>query len=336
MNWNKGFSAEYYACFVDPVTWENLERFEILSGSIKRTDSGLRHSADIECTDYNQSLERWIRIYLDTKQSDGSAAHVPLFTGLISAPQANINGKKKSNSLTCYSVLKAAEDVYLPLGFYASEGINGAMQVKVLLETVIPSNIEIIGTSPALSKYIVADNGETYLSMAEKILDTINWRLKLHGDGNIEICAIASEPSLMFDPLNNDSVKPEIKVINDWFKCPNVFRGTFENESVTVIDDNINSPLSTVNRGREVWFEEKDCKLSETETLKEYVQRRLKEEQRNNFTVSYSHRFFPDVYPSDLVELRYPEQGLDGLFYISNQSFSLAYGAEISEEVVQI
>ena len=65
MNWNKGFSAEYYACFVDPITWENLERFEILSGSIKRTDSGLRHSADIDCTDYNQSLERWIRIYLD-------------------------------------------------------------------------------------------------------------------------------------------------------------------------------------------------------------------------------------------------------------------------------
>lgn len=335
MNWNKGFSSQYYACFVDPVTWKDLDRFEITGGSVKRVDSGMRESADLECRNYQQQEEQWIRIWLDTTQI-GSSEHIALFTGIATAPERDIDGKLISNTLTCYSVLKAAQDVLLPLGYYASAGMSGALIVKNLLKSVCPAPIEIIGDSPSLQQHIIAEDNENYLSMSEKILAAINWRIRLQGDGRIQICGMANDVSAEFDPIENDSVEPKLKATNDWYKCPNVFRAIMGDTSAVARDDSPDSPLSTVRRGREVWMEEKDCKLNDNESLAEYAKRRLKEEQRHYLSVSYDRRFHPDVVASDLIGLHYPEQGIDGVFYVSDQSIELNYGARTGEEATQI
>ena len=335
MRWNKGFSATCYATFVDPVTWKDIQRFEITGGKIKRTDSGLMCSADIDCLRYDQQTEKYIRIWLDTAQS-GVFGHNALFTGLATAPEREINGNLEENSLACYSVLKPAQDVLLPLGYYAPMGINGGQLVKQLLSAVIPAPVAINGNLPPLSQYIIAEDNESYLSMAEKVLVATNGRLRVLGTGEVEIRPMATEISARFDPLSNDSIEPKLKAVNDWYGCPNVFRAIMDDTSAVARDDSLTSPLSTVNRGREVWMEERDCDLAENETLAEYAQRRLKEEQRHYLAVDYDRRFNPDVLPSDLVQLGYPKQRIVGNFYVVEQSIELGYGARTSEEVVQI
>lgn len=335
MNWNLGFSAQYYAAFVDPITWRDIERFEITGGTVKRSDSGLHCSADVNCVKYTQESERWIRIWLDPRQK-GSSAHVALFTGLATAPERAINGNMEENQLACYSVLNSAQDVLLPLGYYAPAGVNGGQLVKQLLSVATPAPVSIIDDLPALSQYIVAEDGENHLSMSEKILAATNGRLRVRGDGEIEICGMASAISGRFDPLNNDSIEPKLKAVNDWYSCPNVFRAIMDDTSAVARDDNPNSPLSTVNRGREVWMEEKDCDLAENENLAEYAERRLREEQRHYLAISYDRRFNPDILPSDLISLNYPAQKIVGSFYVLSQSISLSYGARTSEEVMQI
>ena len=335
MDWNKGFSAQYYVKFVDSETWKDRDRFEIKGGSIKYSDSGLICSADLDCNKYEQNTERWVRIYLDANQS-GSTAHEPLFTGLATAPQRDIEGKLVSTPVACYSVLKPAQDVLLPLGYYAQTGVSGAELVKQLLSDTTPAPVTIIGNSPSLSQYIIAEDNENHLSMSEKILAAINWRLRIKGDGSIDICNMARTVSASFDPLENDSIEPKIKAINDWYNCPNLFRAIIGDTSAIARDDNPKSPLSTVNRGREVWAEERDCSLNKNETLAEYAQRRLKELQRRYLAIDYNRRFRPDLLASDLVRLHYPAQGLEGTFYISSQTISLEYGARTSEEVVQV
>ena len=74
MNWNVGFRAGYHACLVDRVTWQDGERFGITEGSINRTDTGLKESADLTATEYPHGMDRWIRIYLDAEQ-DGEGCH---------------------------------------------------------------------------------------------------------------------------------------------------------------------------------------------------------------------------------------------------------------------
>lgn len=332
MDWRYGYSAIYYATYVDPVSWRDIERLEIIEGSINRENSSLMESADIKCRIYDTSQERWMRIYLEAKQN-GSGERVALFTGLATSPGVDINGTIKEYPLQLYSVLKPAEDILLERGWYAPTGIAGSRLVKQLL-SVCPCPIIEKDRSPSLSQNIIAEDGETNLTMAEKILAAIGWRLRISGDGTVTICPKARDISQTFSVLINDSIEPKMELKQDWFSCPNVFRAVNDTESGVARDDNPKSPLSTVTRGREVWAEETSCDFNVGETIGEYASRRLKEEQSYYMTVSYDRRYDPDVLIGDQIRLHYPEQGIDGIFRVTSQSIELGYGARTSEEVV--
>ena len=329
IDWSKGFSASYYMTIVDPASWRDLERVEITGGTISRTGSGLRQSADVECTDFDPEREQWVRVYLDVAQA-GDVAHVALFTGLSSVPERAINGNRTRYPLTCYSVLKPAEDVLLQRGWFAPSGVNGAELVADLL-SVTPAPVTVEVNAPSLAQSIIAENGENRLTMTNKILAAINWRLRIEGDGSITICPQASELSGTFG-LDNDVIEPKLTRRADWFSCPNVFRAISGSMTAVVRDDSEDSFLSTVSRGREIWMEEK-CDLNSGESLEQYAQRRLQEEQAVAYSVQYARRFDPKILVGDLVRLHYPAQNLMNTYVVTRQSIDLSYGARTSEEV---
>ena len=333
MNWSKGFTSSYYVRKVDPGSWRALERYEITGGQIKHADTDLRESADIECRNYSLG-EAWIRIYLDVKQA-GSSDHIALFTGLASSPEDEIDGMRISQDVQLYSVLKPCDDVLLERGWYAPAGTNGAMEVARLL-SVTPAPVMAEGSSPALKSAIIAEDGETRLSMADKILDAIGWRLRITGDGTVTICAMSDEAVASFDATRNDALEPKIKRSYDWFDCPNVFRAIDDDMMAVARDESAESPLSTVNRGREIWQEETSCTLNTGESLAEYALRRLKELQQVGVSLSYDRRYHPEVMVSDVINLNYPVQSITGKHRVVSQTIELGHGARVSEEVVKI
>lgn len=329
MIWDKGFTASCHMTIVDRVTWRDTKRIEITGGSISRSDSGLRESAQVDCIDYDQTEERWIRIWMDMKQ-EGDSDHIAVFTGLAESPDRNINGMVTSNQVACYSVLKPAKDVLLKRGWYAPAGSNGAeLAAQLLAVTPAPKVVE--ENSPVLSSTYIAENGESCLSMAQKILDAINWRMRIEGDGRIHICPKAAGISATFDNLEYDVIEPKVTVTYDWFIAPNVFRAVRGKESAVARDDSAGSIFSTASRHREIWKEETNCKLNGTETLNEYAARRLKEEQNITYSASYDRRFHPEVLVSDLVRIHYPGQDISGVFTIKSQSIDLKRGGRTSE-----
>ena len=342
MKWSDGFSARYYATIVDPVTWRDVEALDILSGSIKLGDETLIESANLDVRDYDASTERWIRVWLDARQN-GDSYHGPMFTGLATSPSLSIEGTAYKRGLTCYSVLKPADDILLPRGWYVGAGASGAGTIQELLET-IPAPIEIEEDSPRLQNTIVAEDGETRLTMANKILSAINWRFRIEGDGTINVChkviddsdRIQTLPVATFDSLDYDSLEMTLTVKNDWFSCPNVFRAVEGGVMAVARDDDENSLLSTVNRGREIWKEETSCLLKDGETVAQYAERRLYEEQMKHYELSYTRRYHPDVRVTDLIRIHYPAQGIDGYFYVSSQSINLGFGASLSETVRKV
>ena len=331
MNWNLGFSAAYYATFVDTATWRDLERFEITDGSISYTEDELRCSATVGAVGYEQGTEKIIRVYLDAKQT-GSAALVPLFTGYATSPTQDFNGVLETNSLDVYSVLTPVRDVLLPRGWYAAAEIPGGTLIKNLLEPT-PAPVDIVDNSPALQEAIIAEDSETNLSMIEKILAAMDWRMRVGGDGTIHIMPKATEATVMYDPLDNDAIEPEIEVTYDWYQCPNCFRAISGDLTAVAKDESSNSIFSIQNRGREVWMEETDADLNEGETIEAYALRRLREEQSVATQAKYKRRFHPDLSVSDLVQLHYPKQGLEGLYKITSMSMELGYGCSVDEEV---
>lgn len=329
MDWSNGFSAAYYMALVDPVTWRDIERVEIVGGSVASTGTGLRQSADVVCTEFNPDCERWARIYLEAAQ-DGDALRVPLFTGLTSVPGRNIDGNRIQYPLTCYSVLKPAEDVLLPRGWYAPAGFSGAAIVADLL-SVTPAPVTYMDNAPALAQPIIAEDRENRLTMANKVLAAINWRLRIAGDGSISVCPKASEAVAVFG-MERDIVEPSITVRADWFSCPNVFRAISGGESAVARDDDESSALSTAVRGREIWKEETNCDISDGESLDDYAVRRLRELQTVSCTLSYSRRYDPSVLVGDLIQMRYPAQDLTEVYEVTAQTITLGYGARTSEE----
>lgn len=334
MDWNKGFSTQYYACFVDALSWRDTERFEIVGGNTNRSDDALRQSASLECKDYPESIERWVRVYLIARQGEESVRE-PLFTGLATTPGDSFDGIVRTNSLECYSVLKPAEDVLLDRGWYAPAGQSGADIIRQLLSAT-PAPVVVDENAPVLQGAIIAEDGETYLSMVDKVLMAIDWRLRIEGDGTIHICPKATSAAVRYDAIENDAIEPEIDIEQDLFGCPNVFRAVQDDLSAVARDDAEDSAFSTVNRGREIWREETSCNLNTGETIAEYALRRLKEEQTVAVSAKYNRRFYPDLIVSDYVHLNYQAQGMSGLYRIESQTMDFEYGGRTSEEVVRV
>lgn len=330
MDWSKGFSASSHMMKVDPVTWADTERIEITGGSVSRTISGLRQSADLDCTDFKPETECWIRVYLDASQS-GDAAREALFTGLAAVSEENVDGELTTYPVDCYSVLKPAQDVLLERGFYIHSGTYCGQIFRDLL-SVTPAPLKITAETPKISGTIIAEGNETNLSMTEKVLSAIGWRMQISGDGTILIGPRDGAAKASFG-VDNDVIEPKLTLRSDWFKCPNVFRAVSGDVTAIARDDSRSSLLSTVNRGREIWKEDGSVMLGNNEGLQQYAARRLAEEQAYAYRIKYTRRFDPAVSVGDTVCLNYPAQGLIGEYTVTSQQISLGHGASVSEEV---
>lgn len=333
MDYSSGYEASFFATFVDPVTWADLSRIEIVSGSISRSDDALKQSANLVLREqYEEANDRYIRIYMDAHQGNDSE-RVPLFTGLASAPKEGYNNGVVDGTLECYSVLKVAEDIFLDKGWYASAGQNGGTLVENLL-SVIPANVEIADNPPPITASVVAEDNESRLSMAEYIVDSIGWRLQISGDGSVLVSPDPDEPSAIFSPYDYDVIETSFNKSRDWFSCPNVLRVTTGDFSAIVRDDSEDSDLSTVNRGREIWAAEDNVTLSNNESLGKFGLRRLQELQAKTEKVDYKRRFVPEVNQDDMIRINYPD--LQGDFYVESQDITLGANANTSEKVYRI
>ena len=189
MNWDKGFSASYVMMQVNPQTWEDEGEIPITGGKIDRDiESALIESASVETT--AELGERWIRLYLVAKQGE-SAERVPLFTGLTSSPTRALEGYNPSYSVDCFSVLTPCADRMLPRGWFAPKDGNGASIIADLLG-ISGAEVETFEGGGTLTGAIVAESGETYLSMSHKVADAIGWQIRIDGP----------EVSLAVRPMN--------------------------------------------------------------------------------------------------------------------------------------
>ena len=335
MNWNNGFSALYELYRVNPVSWQDAGQYELIAGQISKSEGGLIESADLTLTE--SPGECWLRVYLKARQGE-SGERVALFTGLASAPQRNLNGNNVTYKAACYSVLKPVDDTLTPRGYFVAAGVRGAEAAAELL-SVGPAPVSYETASPTLTESIVSEDKDTYLTMAQKVVDAIGWRIRINGRGEVEIVPKPEEESARFDEYENDSIEVSITDTNDWYSAPNCLRVVSGTDAVEVRDDDPDSALSTTTRqatrggSGEIWAQESVSSLADNETLQTYAERRLKELQGPARKLAYSRRFRPDVTIGDKVRLHLPRHGIDNVFTVTSQRIALGYGARVSEEV---
>lgn len=332
MDWSKGFSSRFIARTVDPHTWGDTEEIEVTGGTISRdSTTDLVESASLTVT--QPVGEQWIRVYLIAEQEGQKTCREALFTGLATTPERSINGRREENSLDCYSVLKVADDILLPLGYFIPSGSRSGEMLERLLSD-IPGKLTIAPGSPYLTKTIVAGVSDSKLKMSKQIVDAIGWQIRIDGMGHVSVGPKPKAIVASFNSQDKDVIEPQVRDNFDSFSIPNVVRVTMGGSTATVRDDSEGSEYSTVKRGREIWKSESASTISDSESLGAYAMRRLKELQAPARTLTYSRRFDPGVVPGSLVSIVYPEQNISGTFRVQSQEITLGYGARTSEDAV--
>lgn len=334
MDWNRGYTSAFYAKEVDPVTWRDVAEIPIKGGTVKRTISGLRQSASLNLRSELGGIEKWVRIYMDVEQ-DGDYAHEAIFTGLAASPKRKVYASWAARSPDCYSVLKPADDILLPRGWFALAGQDGGEVIRQLL-SFTPAPVEVAENAPTLSSTIIAEDSETRLTMVDKVLEAMGWYIDITGDGIIHVMPPSADPVATMDPTTYDVITVPIDITEDLYSAPNVYRAVSGDMVGIARDDREDSLLSVANRGREVWATESGVTLAAGETIGEYAQRQLRKAQRVRKQAAYDRRYIPQVRPGTVINLHYPAQGLDGLFFVTSQSIKLGFSAQTAENVEEL
>lgn len=333
---------EYY--IVDPKTWGNTKLIDsVTSCTITRdAEAETLGSATI---DVIESLgECYIRAYLVTIQNGVKERH-PLGTFLIQTPSSSFDGKVRDVSMDAYTPLLELKENPPPLGYYVPKTANVMDMVYTLTRNYARAPVVRPICKETLFYDFVADPNDTWLTFLIDLMKKAEYQYMLDEMGRILFAPIqetsALQPVWTYDDSNSSILCPDLHLDHDLYKIPNVVEVIYSDSNeyyyARAVNDDPNSPISTVNRGRSITHRESKPAIvgDPTESqIKEYAENLLKEMSTLEYTVTYTHGYCP-VRIGDCVRLNYERAGMVGVkAKVVSQSISCKPGCPVTETAV--
>lgn len=338
---------EYYT--VDPGTWKDIKRLDnVKTCTISRdSETETLGSATLDTT---ESLgECYIRVYLVTIQNGVKERH-PLGTFLVQTPSSSFDGKTKAISVDSYTPLLELKDNQPPIGYYIPKGENIMDYTYRLTREHTRAPVVKATNSSTLAYDFVADTNDTWLSFLTDLIANAKHTFALDEMGRI-LYAPKQDPSSLqpvwtYTDDNSSILYPEISMDRDLYGVPNVVEVTYSTSGVCyhakAVNDDPNSPISTVSRGREIKRRISDPDQignpGPPEDAERYVQKYanqvLRELSTIEYKVSYSHGYCP-VRLGDCVRLMYNRAGItDVKAKVISQSIKCEPGCPVTEKAI--
>lgn len=340
-DWTKSMQRTYEYMVVDPGTWKDMSKIDnVISSSISwDLNSDTLGSASFDVS--SRMSECYIRIYLVTLQN-GIKERFQLGTFLVQTPSYKFNGKREENTLDGYSPLIELKENPPPLGYTIKKDLNIMEYVCNLTDLHLRAPVVKTSNTKTLEKAFVSNTEDTWMSFIRDLASVADYRIGLD-----EKSQIIFEPNQTIDSLkpvweytsdNSSILYPSITIDNDIYGIPNVVEAIYSSAThdyvSRVVNDDPNSPVSTVNRGREILYRDTAPNLAGIITqakLDDYATNLLKSLSAVEYNVSYSHGYCP-VRIGDGVLLNYPEAGLKGIkARVRSQRISCTSSCEVSE-----
>ena len=333
---------EYYT--VDPNTWRDVKKIEnVISSTIDR-DSEAETLGSATITMSEAIGECYVRIYLVAIQN-GYTYKVALGTFLVQTPSWSFDGKTKEISVDAYTPLLELKENLPPIGYSLLEGENiMSMAYRLCRERVRAPVIEAVCDTNLYDDF-VANTKDTWLTFLTDLIENAKYVFDLDEMGRVLFLPVQETASLQpvwtYTDDNSSILYPDISLDRDLYGIPNVVEVVYSNGKdnyyARVVNDNPNSPISTVNRGREIVHRVTNPSLygdpTENQT-KEYAERLLKELSTLECTVTYSHGYCP-VRVNDCVRLNYTRSGISGVkAKVISQSIDCSAGCKVTETAV--
>ena len=333
---------EYY--IVDPGTWKDISKVEnVISSSINRDASAeTLGSASINV---NETLgECYIRIYLITIQNGIREKH-PLGTFLIQTPSYNFDGKTKSITLDAYTPLLELKENYPPLGYSILKGGNILNMAFRLVRENLRAPVYETTNGEVLHTNFVAATDDTWMTFLSDLLSNEKYKFGLDELGRILFLPDQDTRSLQpvwtYTDDNSSILYPSLDIDHDLYGIPNVVEVIYSNGNQyyygEAVNDDSNSPISTVSRGRRITHRVTNPSIlgNPTQTqIQEYAEQTLREMSTLEYTITYKHGYCP-VRLGDCVRLNYKRAGLNGVkAKVISQTIDCVPGCPVTEKAV--
>lgn len=343
-DWSKSMQQTFEYCIVDPGTWKDIKKLDtVKSCSITwDSDTDTLGSATIDAT---ETLgECYIRVYLVTIQNGLRERH-PLGTFMVQTPSSTFDGKIRTVSMDAYTPLIELKEKQPPLGYSILKDAN-IMDMAYQL-TAENLRAPVVRTKNADKLYydFISETDDTWITFISDFIANAKYSFGLDELGRVLFVpaqdTASLQPLMTFDDSNSSILYPEISMDHDLYKLPNVVEVIYSNGSkhhyARAVNNDANSPISTINRGREIVYRETDPSFAGEPTddqIDAYAQQLLRKMSSIEYTVSYSHGYC-GVRLGDCVRLNYKRAGITNVkAKIISQSIKCEPGCPVTEKAV--
>ena len=343
-DWTKTMQQTFEYYVVDPGTWRDIKKIDyVLDSSISR-DSTLETLGSASITVSESIGECYIRIYLVTIQNGAKEKH-SLGTFLVQSPSYSFDGKIKNITLDAYTPLLELKENPTPLGYSILKGENileiayRIVREQVRAPVVKTQNDEILKTN------FVANLDDTWITFVKDLIANADYSLTLDDVGRILFTpnqdTMSLQPIWTYDDSNSSILYPDLTVDRDLYGIPNIVEVIYSDGTEyyygRAVNDDPSSPISTINRGREITHRESNPSMlgnPSQRRIQEYAENLLKELSSLEYTVTYTHGYCP-VRIGDCVRLNYKRAGIYGVkAKVISQNIKCESGCPVTEKAV--
>lgn len=343
-DWTKTMQQTFEYYIVDPGSWRDIRKINtVISSSITR-DSSLETLGSANITISESIGECYIRIYLITIQNGIREKH-SLGTFLVQSPSFSFDGKIKNVTLDAYTPLLELKENPTPLGYSVLKDENILETAYRITREQVRAPVVKPQKDETLNANFVANINDTWITFIRDLIANADYSLDLDEMGRIFFTpkqdTMSLQPIWTYDDSNSSILYPELSVDRDLYGIPNVVEVIYSNGNEyyygKAVNDDISSPISTINRGRQITHRESNPSLLGSPNqarIQEYAENLLKELSSLEYTVTYTHGYCP-VRVGDCVRLNYSRAGINGIkAKVISQNINCESGCPVTEKAV--
>lgn len=348
-----GQTFEYY--IVDPGTWTDTKLLTTVKSCTITRDSGLETlgSASFEITE--SVGECYIRVYLVTTQSGVREKH-PLGTFLVQTPSSNFDGRIRNVSMDAYTPLLELKEKLPPIGYFVPKGSNVADFTYMLTREHARAPVVKPRCITTLSDPVAADINETWLSFLSRLIANTKsaytnrdsepeYKFDLDEMGRILFSPkqdmLSLQPVWTYNDDNSSILQPAMSMAHDLYGIPNVIEVVYSTNNdflySKIVNDDPDSPTSTIARGREIAYRVTDPDIigdPRQKQLDEYAEQYLRDISSVEYTITYTHGYCP-VRVGDCVRFNYSRAGLSDIkAKVISQTIKCEPGCPVTETAI--
>lgn len=343
-DWTKQMTQSFEYYIVDPGTWRDIKRLDTVKSSSISRDSTVDTlgSATIDIVD--TLGECYIRIYLITIQNGVREKH-PLGTYLVQTPSTTFDGMKKEVSMDAYTPLIELKENPPPLGYsLAKEDNIMDFAYRLVRENCRAPVVRTLDSETLYSDF-VSNTDDTWCTFISDLISNAKYELGLDELGRIIFLPKQKietlQPVWTYTDDNSSILHSSITMDHDLYGVPNVVEVTYSSATdiyhARVVNDDPNSPTSTVSRGREILHRVTNVDFAGDPTnnqIQEYAENLLRTLSAVEYTISYTHAY-NGVRIGDPIRLDYVRAGMTDIkAKVISQNIKCESGCTVTEKAV--